>query len=79
MTLQILVVVVEFHVYIKTFSTLQNGFMDQVCLRKENKNATEKQSTNFKLLLVLTEAIYAYSSDGLRHKFFTEPVIHGHV
>ena len=78
MTLQILVVVIEFHVCIKTLSTLQNGLWIKRVSEKRI-NATGKHSTNFKLLLVLTEAMYAYSSDGLRHKFSTEPVIDGHV
>jgi hypothetical protein len=52
MALHILVVVIESHVYIKTLSTFRNGLW--IKRVSENiMNTTGKQSTNFKLLVVL--------------------------
>jgi len=56
MTLHILVVVIESHVYIQTLSTLQHGLWIKRVSEKR-MNATGKHSTNFKLLLFLTEAL----------------------
>jgi len=56
MALHILVVVIESRVYIKTLLTFQNALWIKR-VSESKMNTTGKHSTNFKLLLVLTEAM----------------------
>jgi hypothetical protein len=56
MALHILVVVIKSHVYIKTLLTFQNGLWIKR-ISENRMKATGKHSTNFKLLLVLAEAM----------------------